>query len=140
MTDIVYRPLLVNSTIAAVDRLDSSTTAFSIESDIPTTQDNSIYVLSGAQALLNQLHRLGSFAAIDPETGDDRNLVYDIDYSSAPALAGNFGLINNSPRGRTLIISGTGLVQDDTGTLVLTSVHKNAQSIASPQEPPPSKS
>ncbi|MBE8183127.1 MAG: cadherin repeat domain-containing protein, partial [Candidatus Portiera sp.] len=122
VTDVIYRPLLVDSSSSSIEVL-GATDAFTRSSDDIVMEGNVIYLLSGSQALRNSLHRVGSFAAIDPETGDDRNLEYSITSTSA-AILENFALINNSPRGRRLIISGTGLAQGATATISLTATHK----------------
>lgn len=124
--DVVYNPVLVDTITSATGILEGAA-AFALDEDIISTVANgvtTISLLSGSQALRNNLHRVGSFAAIDPETGNDRNLEYDI-LANTDILNSNFALINNSPRGRQLIISGTGLTNGHSGNINLFVNHKN---------------
>ena len=110
------------------------------------TGGSPLYLLSGIQPFTNGLHRLGSYMAIDPETGDDSDLVYSFfpsnvsDLSSAgnrlssaeAEFGSNFALIGNSTgSGKRLIVSGSELGPSSSGFISLMAIHKSLLSSVS---------
>ena len=109
----------------------SITPRFEKSARIQNNSDGSIiYVLPGADSFASNLLDIGTFAAVDPETGNDDDLVYSFLPSDAD-FGSNFALEKNPNRNADrrfaarLSIGGTALRQNQSATLTLMAIHKS---------------
>ncbi|MBE8182649.1 MAG: cadherin repeat domain-containing protein, partial [Candidatus Portiera sp.] len=124
LTDVRYDPIFVSPTNSQ-KLLLADDVIFKVKDNIMTGAGGSpIYLLSGINALSRSV--LGSFALVDPETGNDDKLKYTIEDASGVSFANQLSLILNPASGgrkavgRQLVVSSTGLINStNQGTLTL---------------------
>lgn len=144
VTDVIYRPIFVATSSAAkpAAAIPPRTNPITLEANLEEGPDFSVSgagqlsvsVLPATQPFIINRHRLGSFAAVDPESGNDEDILYSFvptdvtNFRPSPRavlrraraqreFAENFALLpltknSNGVGGRRLIIANVGLSED----------------------------